>query len=444
MNEQKYKKTQTNLMLALNSYNFEKVNKILSGKNTNVDIQDTYGKTAIMYAIENSTVSKIKNKLNKMKNINTKLLNKLYCSSSYTVSKILEKTNNINIKDIYGRTPLIYTIINCDWLLCKKLLKKGANPNIQDNDGRTALMYTFIYELENKSSKDSFCYLSSSPLIIDALFESLTPEELDKFVNIQDITGKNALMYAIKAQSNSFIFLSEKTNLNVLDKSNKTALIYAIESKNYTIINQILYLTDRSIKHLCYENKKDNVWKLTLQSSIHSRIYKIFNKVSLLIYKNIECRECLDNFIEDLVKLVSQDLLNIMVSQSEINNDKRTQELIKLILNKDLKINYPPKFVYPDISFACLDDKTSWLESSISTKNYTYKDPYSDSDDTETHSLPSSVSTEIITQDEEYFSCDSASSFTDSSEEYFSCNIKLDNIPVEYISNIDKETPTKH
>jgi hypothetical protein len=59
------------------------------------------------------------------------------------VQLLLERSTNINLQDLYGRTPLMYAAAMGTEEIVTMLLKAGANPNIQDKKGRTALMEAY-------------------------------------------------------------------------------------------------------------------------------------------------------------------------------------------------------------------------------------------------------------------------------------------------------------
>jgi ankyrin repeat protein len=56
------------------------------------------------------------------------------------VTRLLEEGLNVNIKDLEGRTALMYASYNGHTEIMKKLIEKGALVNEPDSYGRTALM----------------------------------------------------------------------------------------------------------------------------------------------------------------------------------------------------------------------------------------------------------------------------------------------------------------
>ena len=59
----------------------------------------------------------------------------------YLVDKLVEKNEDINLKDKFGKTALMYASEIEDNINVKNLVDKKANINLQDRSGKTALMY---------------------------------------------------------------------------------------------------------------------------------------------------------------------------------------------------------------------------------------------------------------------------------------------------------------
>jgi len=63
-----------------------------------------------------------------------------------TVIQLLnEPYIDVNVKNKYGSTPLIWAVDKNNPKIIQILLDNGANPNIEDNDGDTALIWAVIY-----------------------------------------------------------------------------------------------------------------------------------------------------------------------------------------------------------------------------------------------------------------------------------------------------------
>ena len=59
-------------------------------------------------------------------------------------NKLIERNRDINTQDAYGWTPLMYAVFREDKVLVEKLLSHGANPNLADQDGTTPLIAAII------------------------------------------------------------------------------------------------------------------------------------------------------------------------------------------------------------------------------------------------------------------------------------------------------------
>ena len=129
----------------------------------------------------------------------TPLMYAAYSSSEEVISFLIKKGAKVNVKDIKGRTALMYGS-------SEALIRAGADVNAKDNEGRTALMY------------------GSSEALIRAGAD----------VNVKDNVGKTALMYASENNSEEVdLLIKNKANINAKDKGGYTALIYACRG-NYS------------------------------------------------------------------------------------------------------------------------------------------------------------------------------------------------------------------
>jgi hypothetical protein len=57
--------------------------------------------------------------------------------------EIIETPDDVNHKNEYGRTLLMYAAINKDTYMIRYLLRRGASINIVDNDGNDVFYYTW-------------------------------------------------------------------------------------------------------------------------------------------------------------------------------------------------------------------------------------------------------------------------------------------------------------
>ncbi|MDR2192691.1 MAG: ankyrin repeat domain-containing protein [Endomicrobium sp.] len=127
---------------------------ILIKSGAKLEEQDAEGRTPLMRAVANEThpqvaISLIKNKAN---------VNAIYAKESATpiffgmtayhhaktnvIQALVDYGANINIKDIHGKTPLMYAVQYLKEDAVKVLIKANADLNAVDNKGRKAQDYT--------------------------------------------------------------------------------------------------------------------------------------------------------------------------------------------------------------------------------------------------------------------------------------------------------------
>ena len=155
----------------------------------------------------------------------------MYCVNSYEstekiVSLLIQNGVNINTKNRYGTTALMYACcsqnrndgnINA----ARILINAGANIHIKDNEGKTALMYAAY-------SHDSKC--------VDLLIKNKAD------INIKDKNKRNALIYScmnsdwgLYGSLNPDVLkslINAGANINEIDEEFNTALLYAIDVYN--------------------------------------------------------------------------------------------------------------------------------------------------------------------------------------------------------------------
>jgi ankyrin repeat protein len=101
----------TALMVACRYGSFESVEFIL--KHSNLDAQDRYGNSAMMFALEKEDIVK-------------------------KVKLLISAGSNLNLTDKHGKTALMKCAENCDFLSASELIKAGADLNIK-LDGKSAI-----------------------------------------------------------------------------------------------------------------------------------------------------------------------------------------------------------------------------------------------------------------------------------------------------------------
>lgn len=171
----------------------------------NVRERDNNGKSALMYAAENSV--------------------------GVTLISILKNVSSgeINWQDKSGKSALMYAVgfENNQPVKMHMLMRNGADAEAADKNGKTVLMYA----VGNPYSR------------VDA---NAVAELVGRVRNIEvtDKTGKTALMYAAEnphADSSVIeVLLREKAAVNATDKKGKTVLMYAVESGDISKVRLLL------------------------------------------------------------------------------------------------------------------------------------------------------------------------------------------------------------
>ncbi|XP_059168432.1 serine/threonine-protein phosphatase 6 regulatory ankyrin repeat subunit B-like [Physella acuta] len=166
---------------------------IPAGIYRDIDMGDSEGKTALMYAVETSY-------------------------NSHIVLQLLEQHKaDVNVVDNKGKTALVYAVVG-EWRnkhVVRQLLEHHkVDVNVVDNEGKTALMYAVVEQWRNK----------------DIVRQLLEHHKVD--VNVVDNKGKTALMYAVETWHNKHVRLlleHHMTDVNVVDNKGETALIKAVK-----------------------------------------------------------------------------------------------------------------------------------------------------------------------------------------------------------------------
>lgn len=103
----------------------------------NLDDQDEYGETALMHAVDNGQLSKVK--------------------------KLIKIGSNLNLKNLKGQTALMLAACKNKPEILSVLMTSGANPNITNNKGDTPLMFV----IEQPKMLKSMISASTNLEIID-------------------------------------------------------------------------------------------------------------------------------------------------------------------------------------------------------------------------------------------------------------------------------------
>jgi ankyrin repeat protein len=162
---------------------------------------------------------------------------------------LLDVKVNVNEKDKYEKTALMYASENGHCEIVKLLIINGADINIQDKGKLIALdMASMKRHIEtmnvlsdikndhsiNENKGIAFIYAFKKAVKI------LLNENVD--VNIKDANGQTVLMYVSGNGYNEAVkmLLNENVDINIKDANGQTVLMFAIENRNIKTANILL------------------------------------------------------------------------------------------------------------------------------------------------------------------------------------------------------------
>lgn len=185
----------------------EEIIQILLKKGANVDLEDVDGNTALH------------------------LIAKGYNSTESAVQNLLDAKSDVNAKNKAGMTPLM---LCRDVKAMKILIMYGAHLDLVDQSGKTALIHCLNQ------------YGSDKHLKVKALLTAKCD------LNIRDVEGKTALMYAVKSDSDHksvALLVEHGADLDFLDEKGQPATAYA-DAEN------LMFLIKSGAKPSVYEGAR--------------------------------------------------------------------------------------------------------------------------------------------------------------------------------------------
>ncbi|MGB8367627.1 MAG: ankyrin repeat domain-containing protein, partial [Candidatus Babeliales bacterium] len=277
---------------------------------------------------------------------------------------------DINKKDEYDRTPLIYALYNSRSLskklngFCKVarlLIKNYADINITDESGKTPLMHAILQDLEG---------------IITLLIER------GANVDIADNNNFTALMYALFSghiKSVQILFEKSINAKNAIDKQDdnkKTPLDYALITADTEMIKFLITnkpTEDAKIKEFIANNPVK--WQQRLFESINS---SDFNKIKFIIQFGINLNVVDNNEWTPLqIALLSAQyrIADLLITKGSNNYYKKTPSPLTIALTCDqYKIAY---LLMKEENFT--QEELNIIEQKFS-KILTYLDKFGDHD----------------------------------------------------------------
>ena len=163
------------------------------------------------------------NNIKNFKNFNTQdIFTYIANDDIQLVKNYINANYNLNIKNDYGHTPLMYAVLKNSIEIVKLLLNAGADVNDQDNDGYTAL----IWATHNSDNKE----------IVKLLLNA--GADIDK----QNDLGNTALIsVSIRSKIKIAKFLlNSGADIDKQNNNGNTALISAAFKNNKKIIELLL------------------------------------------------------------------------------------------------------------------------------------------------------------------------------------------------------------
>ncbi|CAF0782320.1 unnamed protein product [Didymodactylos carnosus] len=143
----------------------------------------------------------------------------------------LAKPGAINIRDQDKRTPLHLAIVRGHLNIVKYLVQEDAQLHLTDNENRTPLIKAVLSGNQNPK------------LNYEIVKELIFVGDGGQFINAVDLSGKNALHYAIELNRLDLVQLfthDKRCDVNFQDRDFQTPLHLAIKVQNLQILNQLL------------------------------------------------------------------------------------------------------------------------------------------------------------------------------------------------------------
>lgn len=302
--------------------------------NINVNYQDVYGKTALMYSIETNASLKIEFLLG-LPNIDLSIIDNYYMTSLlYAVTK----------GDNYCIKLLVEHLMKLETDVCNSII------NQSNNNKETALMlaakknntigFKNIYDTKcaniNCSDIMGLSLLHHSIKLDNmCIFDILINDE-NLSVNIQDHEGNTPLMHAVKNSNNHCIFellLSPHLDINIVNNKGMNILGF--------VINQKYYGGDESKVNKSYCTSGDYA---SFPQCFESGVISLDNQMSSTRYSSLSANQTTfnPNGLNNTVSVKYKELVSTLLSKKNIELDVRDinnkTPIINVINNSDIEL----------------------------------------------------------------------------------------------------------
>lgn len=181
---------------------FDKIKQLVKNIKSidNINIKNEYGNTLLMY-ITDADIAKM----------------------------LIQAGTEINTQNNFGRTALIHATYSGNLDLVNVLISYDADPNITDDDGNNPLFWA-DYALTNLEDKEKHLK------IIDALIKANI--DLDHRDNLFEAT---ALIWSAKRGNKEVTkkLIAAGANLNITDDENLTALDWSLKNNHSEIVEML-------------------------------------------------------------------------------------------------------------------------------------------------------------------------------------------------------------
>uniref|UniRef100_A0A2C9L8Q2 Uncharacterized protein n=1 Tax=Biomphalaria glabrata TaxID=6526 RepID=A0A2C9L8Q2_BIOGL len=326
----KYQENMTPLMAACLNRSFKTLTLLLEAQ-ADVNAKDGYQDTSLIYLCREKYV--VNAQEDEDKNNQTLKIPK------FCLDQLISKGADINVKGRDGMTALMHCARNGNSTFIQVLEANNVNMKLQCNEGRTALIYATQYQSEE---------------CVSCIYYLINNSD----VNARDAEGDTALMHSIKYKNERvFMFLVKKSDINIQNNQRMTALMLAVQTEEKKYVAELLnhgpllnlqnkdgdtalILATRNGE----ENKKD-IFKLLCEAKgIELNTQNKQGETALIV----AARNLNKTFVEDLISkgahrfMTDKDrksaLDHATQSKSELKGDTEIGEQIMEMLKKK-KIN---------------------------------------------------------------------------------------------------------
>jgi len=240
----------TPLICAIKRKNYSIARLLISTKKVDINIKNNEGNTALFFAIKDDARMIIEllqeYKTDLFIENNRKQIPLHYAASigNFSFVKMQLKENHsfdINGKDKYGNTILMYAIQKRNVESAFQIIKHGIDLNITDLTGQTALLYAIRQNMKE---------------IAELIIHSCDKACLD----LKDINHETALIIASKKKYIRIIrfLLAKGASVDIPDSKGNTALFHAVKLKHREIIQLLIhYRANPGISNNSFESPMD-------------------------------------------------------------------------------------------------------------------------------------------------------------------------------------------